>query len=30
VELDLLRNMVKLAQEINNYVKENEGEGSLS
>jgi hypothetical protein len=30
VELDLLRNMVKLAQEINNDVKENEGEGSLS
>lgn len=30
VELDLLRNMVKLAQEINNDTGENEGEGSLS
>lgn len=30
VELDLLRNMVKLAQEINNDPSEKEGEGSLS
>jgi len=29
VELDLLRSMVKLAQEINNDDQENEGEGSL-
>ena len=30
VELDLLRSMVRLAQEVNNDSKENEGEGSLS
>jgi hypothetical protein len=30
VELDLLRNMVKLAQEVNNDPNEKEGEGSLS
>jgi len=30
IELDLLRNMIKLAQEVNNDPNENEGEGSLS
>ena len=30
IEMELLRNMVKLAQEINESVQEREGEGSLS
>jgi hypothetical protein len=30
MELEILRNMVKLAQDINSDVKEREGEGSLS
>jgi hypothetical protein len=30
IEIELLKNMIKLAQEVNNDVIENEGEGSLS